>query len=466
MRYRDDREAQRQRAQQLSDELKVVEEHLSAHEAKDAQDEKQIADLKAEVARLKKEAGEAEEPQNKQQQQQQQQQTKKKEKKKKKKRGAKERKKHQEQDTHEALSRAARSHRPVWFRGLQIVAVLAGLVIVTIQSYDERSRSKQKDADSDGSGLSAASDPLEPAPAPDGWTSQSLGAKEREVSRLWDVFFLNASHGWAAGGFDLLVTTDGGVRWKTLNQKMNLVKAVWFIDEKLGFAAGNGISTTTDGGHSWRRLPQDGSLWGIHFYDDKNGWVVGEGSLLHQTHDGGKTWHTMKLKGLKHNALGVHFVSPLQGWVVGGASMSGGGTKILSTSDGGKTWSPHNDEEVDALDFYLTDVFFMDDKLGWAVGANGAIVATTNGGRTWQVQRNHGKRLSDVHFVDAKRGFAVGQQQLIRTSDGGATWIDVPVDPSTRLNGVSFVSKTKGWLVGERLGHRGVIFKTTSGGTP
>ena len=59
MQYRDDREAQRQRAEQLADELKVADEQLSAHEAKDVQDEKQLAALRAEVARLKKEAGDA-----------------------------------------------------------------------------------------------------------------------------------------------------------------------------------------------------------------------------------------------------------------------------------------------------------------------------------------------------------------------------------------------------------------------
>ena len=69
-------------------------------------------------------------------------------------------------------------------------------------------------------------------------------------------------------------------------------------------------------------------------------------------------------------------------------------------------------------------VSFADALHGWAVGMNGVILATTDGGVTWTVQ-NWGAAawLYDVAFPDASRGWAVGSDgTIIATSDGGATW--------------------------------------------
>lgn len=58
MKYRNDRDAQRYRAEQLSEDLRAAEEKIAEHEQKDVQDERRLAELEAEVARLKEAAGE------------------------------------------------------------------------------------------------------------------------------------------------------------------------------------------------------------------------------------------------------------------------------------------------------------------------------------------------------------------------------------------------------------------------
>lgn len=78
----------------------------------------------------------------------------------------------------------------------------------------------------------------------------------------------------------------------------------------------------------------------------------------------------------------------------------------------------------------LNAVFFIDEKRGWAVGEDAAIVHTVDGGLTWQKQfdaRNAEIQgpLLDVYFKDASVGFAVGVfNKLYRTEDGGETWED------------------------------------------
>ncbi|MBK8739432.1 MAG: hypothetical protein IPM02_07735 [Betaproteobacteria bacterium] len=74
----------------------------------------------------------------------------------------------------------------------------------------------------------------------------------------------------------------------------------------------------------------------------------------------------------------------------------------------------------------LTAVVFVDDKFGWAVGHDGQILASQDGGTTWLEQRykpEDKQPLFAVHFNDRERGFAVGAYGLfLNTTDGGKTW--------------------------------------------
>jgi photosystem II stability/assembly factor-like uncharacterized protein len=91
-------------------------------------------------------------------------------------------------------------------------------------------------------------------------------------------------------------------------------------------------------------------------------------------------------------------------------------------------------------------VFLVDATRGWAVGHDGVILATADGGATWKLQldgfqaaervagstnpearrfREQGadKPFLDVWFEDARHGYAVGAYNLLfHTADGGATW--------------------------------------------
>lgn len=76
----------------------------------------------------------------------------------------------------------------------------------------------------------------------------------------------------------------------------------------------------------------------------------------------------------------------------------------------------------------LTSVFFIDDKRGWAVGHDGTVIGSSDGGENWQILRQkHGEDqvLMSVWFEDAEHGLAVGQFGLaLETRDGGKTWAE------------------------------------------
>lgn len=95
---------------------------------------------------------------------------------------------------------------------------------------------------------------------------------------------------------------------------------------------------------------------------------------------------------------------------------------ILLSEDQGQTWRQAKVPTRSGLNA----VFFHDRNLGWAVGHDGVIVKTTNGGKAWA--RSHWapedeNPFMDVWFKDAETGFAVGAYgSFFETFDGGETW--------------------------------------------
>ncbi|RMH31265.1 MAG: hypothetical protein D6690_16970 [Nitrospirae bacterium] len=75
----------------------------------------------------------------------------------------------------------------------------------------------------------------------------------------------------------------------------------------------------------------------------------------------------------------------------------------------------------------LFSVTFVSPRQGWAVGDEGTILATTDGGATWQAQRSGTKAwLSSVAFVSPCQGWAAGENgTILTTADGGATWASI-----------------------------------------
>ncbi|MGU3782454.1 WD40/YVTN/BNR-like repeat-containing protein [Burkholderia metallica] len=96
---------------------------------------------------------------------------------------------------------------------------------------------------------------------------------------------------------------------------------------------------------------------------------------------------------------------------------------VLLSDDRGATYRQAKAVPVSST---LTSVSFIDARTGWAVGHWGAILKTTDGGETWEIQRlatTEDRPLFGVHFIDANHGVAVGLWSLILvTDDGGKTW--------------------------------------------
>ncbi len=136
------------------------------------------------------------------------------------------------------------------------------------------------------------------------------------------------------------------------------------------------------------------------------------------------------------------------GWAVGANGV------VLKSSDAGANWTATSPAGVT-----LTAASFVNDNEGWVVGFGGLVMHTTNGGANWSLTSPTAVNLNDVMFVDANHGWAVGNSgTVLRTTNGGANWTASTPTPAT-LNAVYFVNANTGWAVGN-----GVALRTTNGG--
>lgn len=173
--------------------------------------------------------------------------------------------------------------------------------------------------------------------------------------------------------------------------------------------------------------------------------------------------------------MSITFTSPLTGWVVGAASFEDFENPgfVGYTTDGGKTWQK-SDIKISAD---LAEVYFLDEKHGWAVGAKGSIAATQNGA-DWELQTSKvANGLKGIYFANKEVGYAVGESDtILSTKNGGRSWKvlqggqvgAVGDDDANMYNALQFLDENTGWVAGVRVspstdGQSALIQKTTDG---
>jgi hypothetical protein len=117
--------------------------------------------------------------------------------------------------------------------------------------------------------------------------------------------------------------------------------------------------------------------------------MVGQGGLVLRTADQGLSWHApageLASLGVDQFDFTALEVRGPKCWIAGSP-----GTRVFFTPDAGRTWSAFPTGQT----LPLTALCFPDDDHGFAVGALGTILATTDGGRTWTRQRSGGTRAA------------------------------------------------------------------------
>src|SRR5438309_268415 len=110
--------------------------------------------------------------------------------------------------------------------------------------------------------------------------------------------------------------------------------------------------------------------------------------------------------------------------------------------------------------------FAADKRHGWAIGSDGAILHTNNGGFEWEAQTSPVlTTLNSIYIKDKDRAVAVGARgAILITNNGGEKWVGKPSGVKDHLYGVAFAPEdgSRGWAVGTY----GRIVATSDGGLP
>jgi photosystem II stability/assembly factor-like uncharacterized protein len=291
------------------------------------------------------------------------------------------------------------------------------------------------------------------------WERQPSGVR----ASLRGLHFLDPYTGWVVGREELpngsgsagvvLFTKDGGLTWqRLLPNLLPGLHRVRFVNEadgyKVGYLVGDGsdahpsgVFVTSDGGRNWQPVPGTrSSSWLAAAFGDNgegalagawnrlatvrkdrvfqinmdtlggrslcdvrlrgdDGLAVGQGGLiLRSDRTRGSSWKYVKLPVDENvrRAWDFHAVHGVGShcWVVGRP-----GSAALHSADGGRTWTTVRTGQQ----LPLHGIYFTDEQHGWAVGELGTITATSDGGKTWQIQHRGGQRAA-VLLVHARAG--------------------------------------------------------------
>lgn len=99
----------------------------------------------------------------------------------------------------------------------------------------------------------------------------------------------------------------------------------------------------------------------------------------------------------------------------------------------------------------LHGVQFLNEQIGYGVGAGGTLLFTTVGGQDWvQLPTDTSDRVEAVNFSDSTHGWIAGANGLLRlTTDGGGTWKHYPTLLPTDLHTLAFSAPDRGWAGGD-----------------
>ena len=294
------------------------------------------------------------------------------------------------------------------------------------------------------------------------WTSPLYSTTEFGLQAFQ---LLGAGGACAVGSAGAIVTSPDMTTWtQRTTGSGSAINDISITPTGHGWAVGaNGTILRTSDGVTWTVQRSKTSMERVDCVtaiSDTEAFAAGNATaLMLHTIDGGTTWNAQPVPGSIMEINDLAMVNGTTGWAVGASGA------VIHTTDG-STWSAQDAGVPADTQHGLYGIDAVDGQRAWLVGAQGVIRCTTDGGGTWSIQSPPAAKattsLWDVDFVSSLEGWAVGDNStLLRTTDGGATWVSVNVGSVGTLESVRFDSVKEGWIAGVT----GVVLHTTDGGS-
>jgi photosystem II stability/assembly factor-like uncharacterized protein len=212
----------------------------------------------------------------------------------------------------------------------------------------------------------------------------------------------------------------------------------------------------------------------IALLDNGDAWAVGYDGQhvdrLYFSNDRAKTWNAVDVPGTGFTMSAITFSDSQHGWAVGGNGL------IIRTRDGGKSWEllkrpTRTEASVRVSDLHA--VHFANSSVGYVAGherygnkindevwGSVEIFCTKDGGETWRrcYKENEPDSVFQITTVSESRAFVSLGDRLIRTDNQGETWQRVSTS-AKYISSIAFAPDGSAWLVGSH-----GVFQTSSDG--
>lgn len=185
-------------------------------------------------------------------------------------------------------------------------------------------------------------------------------------------------------------------------------------------------------------------------------WAVGNNGRVIRTDNAGKDWHIQDT-GTKRD------LQSISAWDSDSAIVVGDLATVLTTDDGGESWSKVPIEVYEFGDQLLQ--VFVDSARGqaWISGTMGTVIKSSDRGKTWSmVHPQEDLAWNDITVAPGGSVWVVGEfGRMQRSQDDGASWQEVEAPTAgSSLMAIAFSSQQHGVAVGLS----GVVVRTADGG--
>jgi len=237
-------------------------------------------------------------------------------------------------------------------------------------------------------------------------------------------------------------STDQGTTWSDISQNLPNVPVHSLIIDPNSSASvyvgtETGVYTSTDLGTTWSSFNS-----GMPLYVPTDELVVqndtkalfafthGRGVFSTAPSSNSSPGWTIQNSGINTNLASVKAVSPSVAWAAGSQA------EVLATTNGGSTWNSVGAGAIGGADIYVINALDANTAfVSTTPGSSTIIYRTTDGGSTWTNVFSLASGFIDgIKMFDASNGIAVGDPvggkwTVLKTNNGGAAWARIHTEP-------------------------------------
>jgi len=206
-----------------------------------------------------------------------------------------------------------------------------------------------------------------------------------------------------------------------------------------------------DFGKSWvqAKVPVSSDLVAVTFVGERRGWAVGHGGVVLHSADGGTSWE----KQIDGEALSRQAVAYYE-------SLAAARPDPKTSAALERARAVASDGSTKAL----LDVLFLNERVGFVVGAFNRIFRTTDGGKSWTPWMEKTANTQELHFYSARASGG----RLLLTGEQGMVWELDPENGAIEPKPTSYKGTLFGSVVSNSdilvFGMRGSVFRSADNG--